>query len=262
MNPNLYLAGVLKKHSVANNILRLAAINKTQSDITSLINRWAGSYINYVQLSGSNAKGTAIVGSADLDLFISLKTGLPHSFTDVRKSLGDFLKVYGYLPRFQNSSIGITHTVNGQKIEVDLVPGKLQPGSLFLQDHSIYVKKTGSWTKTNINNQINTIKNSRKIDEIKLVKIWRNQHNLEFPSFCVELAVINSPSPALGLLHPLPDRLVAVLKYLRDDFESANLFDPGNKSNNVSDELSFSEKRTIASQAANSLNGSWNQVVW
>ncbi len=257
MNPDPYLNSVLTRHSVSTDLRRLFALGNAQSELERVIRAWTGSYLNYVQLSGSNAKGTAIKGSADLDLFISLKTGLPYTFNDVHKSLHSFLMANGHSPRFQNSSIGLTYGA----IEVDLVPGKLQSGAFLANDHSIYVRKKNTWVKTNVSMQIEAVKKSGRTDLMKLTKIWRDQHHLDFPSFYLELSAMNASMP-LGLLLPISKRFVSFLEYLRDDFETATVYDPGNRSNAVSDVLSPLEKRLVANAAAASLRcTNWNQVV-
>ena len=220
-------------------------IEGTRRVASDIITSWAGGQLHEIKPSGSMAKGTAVTSSADLDLFISLKSDTIGTWQEIHDLLAARLKSLGYQPRLQNVSLRINH--NG--INVDLVVGKkfaYPNGSitalLGAHDHSIRTRNNGSWTKTNIESQIHAVKNSRRIDEIKLVKIWRDINNIDFPSIYLELSVINAlkeqnPLPFLGS-NLLSQRFMKVIRYLASDFENAIIEDPGNKSNIISDDLS------------------------
>ena len=92
----------------------------------------------------------------------------------------------GFSVRRQNVSIGIDYNSD----QIDLVPARRQ--SQYGNDHSLYVSKKNSWIKTNIDTHISQVSNSNRLNEIKLVKIWRNANNLDFPSFYLELVVIDA----------------------------------------------------------------------
>ena len=131
-------------------------------------------------------------------------------------------------------------------------------------DHSIYRKKTGTWTKTNIWKHISLVKKSGRQNEIRAIKIWRKLHRLEFPSFCIELTVIEA------LRRRPPGRLAVnlqkVFEYLSTDFRQARILDPANSDNMVSDDLNDEEKRAIARAALASgikaLESSWEEIIW
>ncbi len=129
-----------------------------------------------------------------------------------------------------------------------------------MTDHSIYRRKADSWTKTNINKHIQLVKNSRRISEIRLMKIWRKLHGLDFPSFYLELCVIDA-------LHGcrygnLPSNFATALTYLADDFQTARHIDPANSNNTISDDLTDNEKARIAKLARVSLEKQfWEEVV-
>ena len=174
---------------------------------------------------------------------------------DVFNSLINYPGLKPYSPRRQNVSVGITY--NSQK--VDLVPGKKQTGNT--TDHSLYKSKAGTWTQTNVDKHISLVQNSGRLDEIRAMKIWRARHNLEFPSFYLELTVIN----ALHGEHSgsISSNIWTVLQYLRDKFETAVVIDPANLNNCVSDDLTAAEKRLIAQKAAEQLKvPNWSQILW
>jgi len=164
MDADTYVKSIVDRYAL--NGRSPQAVAAAQSVFT-VIQPWAGKWLLKVQYSGSNAKGTAIRGVADLGLFISLDPDTPETLSDIYSKLANYKQLQPYAPRRQNVSIGVT--CNGYSI--DLVPGKKQPGNT--TDHSLYRSKAGTWTKTNVEKHIALIQNSQRIDEIRALKIWR-----------------------------------------------------------------------------------------
>lgn len=220
-----------------------------------VIQQWAGQYLLDVSLSGSNAKGTAIQGATDADFFISLHPNTQETLKDIYDKLYQFLdQQKRYKLRRQNVSIGATYGATS----VDLVPGKRQ--GLLNSDHSLYRSKKGTWTQTNVQTHINQVKSSGRIAEIRLLKIWRSLRDLEFPSFYLELVVIEALQGRW--MHTLPQNVVCVLEYIRDNIETRRFIDPANTNNVISDDLVGSEKQKLAAAARTTLSGNWNQFAW
>ncbi len=269
MDVENYLRSILKKYSISADLNRLIAIGNAEKSVRVVITEWAHTFLHEIKRSGSIEKGTAISTSADLDLFISLKSETPGSLPELYEGLAKWLESKNYKIRRQNSSIRINHA----GINVDLIPARKfasQSGSLpgllgQSQDHSIRIRKSNSWAKTNIEAQIRKVKDSRRHDDIKLAKIWRDISGIDFPSIYLELSVIKALNgDALGLLLPPPisKRFVTFMNYLVNDFETATIEDPGNKSNKISDDLSTVEKKVIINAAKNVLTKNWTQVLW
>jgi hypothetical protein len=107
-------------------------------------------------------KSTTVAGTTDIDVFISLRQTTPGTLEDLHENLYTRAQQQGWAPPRQNVSIGI----NYNSAKVDLVPGRLQPGS--------------------------TAYHSNRTNEIRLMKIWRQCHSLAFPSFYVELMTIRA----------------------------------------------------------------------
>jgi hypothetical protein len=204
--------------------------------------------------TGSFAKGTSIVGETDLDIFISLSHKTPDNLATIYHSLAGYLKLLNFTIRQQNVSIGISY----KDLAIDLVPGKKQPGVTY--DHSIYKRKAGTWTKTNIYKHISHIKGCGRRNEIRAVKIWRKLHKLEFPSFYLELSVIEALKRRS--LAKLFVNFARVLEYFSCKFENVSIVDPANSNNIISEDLSVAEKKHIAETAYASLNQSLDSVIW
>lgn len=250
MSGDIYLRSILRKYDV--NIFGAETAGKS---IYPVIQRWGNSFFVKAEFSGSIAKGTAINIGTDADIFISVSSNTPGTLADLYGSLYNAVTLAGFTARKQNVSIGTT--VNGYK--VDLVPGRRR--SQYGNDHSLYKNKTCSWTQTNINTHINHVKNSNRIEEIRLSKIWRQLHNLEFPSFYLELAVIEALK--YSNVGSLSANFLKALEFFRDSLPSTRYVDPANTNNIISDDLTAAEKIAISSQASLSRNKqSWGGIVW
>jgi hypothetical protein len=253
MTGDEYIASILSKYQVYTGVG--SAPYNMREILLPVIKNWAGNVLLDVAFSGSFAKGTGVKGSTDVDLFISLDPQTSQNLKEIYDSLYNYLEKNGYSPRRQNVSIGIKHN----NLSVDLTPGKKQAGNT--NDHSIFRSKAQTWTQTNIQVHINRIKDSGRIDEIRVIKIWRNLHQLEFPSFYLELTIIDALSGKNR--NQLATNFLTVLEYLRDNFVNARVVDPANANNIISDDLTSAEKQTITNAASLSRNKQdWSEIIW
>lgn len=252
MTPDDYVQSIIKKYAL---VVRPASATTAAQEVYPIIQKWAGNWLLEVTYSGSSAKRTAISGIADVDLFISLKPETPHSLSEIYNSLANYAGIQSLKPRRQNVSIGITH--NGHAI--DLVPARKQGGNT--TDHSLYRSKADTWTQTNVAKHIGLIQNSGRLDEIRTLKIWRALHGLDFPSFYLELTVINALNGKRS--GAVASNVWTVFEYLKSNFMAAVVTDPVNSNNQISDDLTKAEKKTIADKAAASLKEeNWGQILW
>lgn len=245
-----YIATVLQKYSVDRTRAEAAG-----QAIYPVLAKWGGKFLLKAEFSGSLSKSTAVNICTDADIFLSLTSTTPGTLRNNYETLRNAVHQSGYPVRDQNVSIGTT--VNGMKL--DLVPGRRQ--SQHGNDHSLYKSKTDSWTMTNVNTHINYVLTAHRTDEIKLVKIWRALHQIEFPSIYVELSVIEALKHAR--IGDLPANFLLVLEYFRDTLSGARFVDPANTNNVISDEISMVQKQSIASQANVSRNQeNWQTIIW
>lgn len=250
MSTEIYLKQILDRERVDTG--PQSPVRGVQAKLDPIFRSWAGIFLESVSPSGSFAKGTANRSGTDIDLFISLSSNTKESLKEIYESLLTTMQASGYTAKRQNVSINIR--VNGY--DVDLVPAKRQDG--YGSDHSLYRRKADTWTKTNVAKHISHVQNTGRLQEIRLLKLWRNQKQLDFPSFYLELTVINALAGHSG---SLPDKMVRVLEYLRDTFSNARVVDPANTNNVISDELSDSERVKIRAGADLALRGNWDQFV-
>jgi hypothetical protein len=198
-------------------------------------------------------KGTAIKSGTDIDLFISMSETTQETLKEVHDKLLARLVEKGYSPKRQNVSLNI----RAFGYSVDLVPGKRQnPAS---DDHSLYVCKVGTWQKTNVLTHIAEVRRANRLREVRLMKLWRNQLELDLPSFYLELVVARALA---GRQATLEANISLVFEYLRDSFIFARFVDPANTNNIISDDLTVDEKRKIvnAGKAARETH-LWKDII-
>lgn len=251
MSADAYLLGILAREAVATG--PSAPVLGVQVQLIPIIQEWAGAYLSAVHPSGSFAKGTANKSGTDIDLFISVSELVKKPMREIYNLLAVTLAAKGYQPRRQNVSINVR--VNG--FSVDLVPARRQDS--YSEDHTLYRRKADTWTKTNVATHIRQIQRSGCIQEIRVLKLWRDQKGLDFPSFYLELTTANALASTTG---GLSDRVWKALHYLRDSFPAARVVDPANTNNVISDDLTANERGRVRAAAAAALQARhWNEIV-
>ena len=225
------------------------------ANIKAVILKWGGSQISELKQSGSSAKGTALKGVADVDIFISLKSDTTQTLKELFNLLDTHIKQAGIATRRQDVSIRVTQ----YDLNIDLTPGKKQSG--YQNYHSIYSSKRDTWLQTNIDLHVTMVKNSGRQNEIILTKIWRQNHGLSFPSIYLELIVLDAlKNKTIG---DLANNFYAVLTFLRDSFVPKTVIDPANTNNIISETLYLSEKQLIAGKAKEALlKSTWREIIW
>ncbi len=250
MTGDQYVEAILQKYSV-----NISSAKSAADNAATAIRHWAGNQLASLEYSGSFSKGTANNISTDIDLFISLKSSTQETLKQLYESLFTCASNQGWSPVRQNVSIGAT--VSGRKL--DLVPGKIQAGYQIV--HSLYKRKTDSWTQTNVKLHIDTVVNAGRAKETRAIKIWRNLHNLLFPSFYLELSVINGLKGRSTT--NLAGNVLHALNYIGDNLPPKRIVDPANTNNVISDDLSAAEKNTVARRAKTSAGKqNWGDIIW
>lgn len=216
--------------------------------------RWGGNYLVSMDPSGSFAKGTAIRGGTDIDIFASVSQEAAANLETIYTTLFNRLLQDGFSPRQQNVSIGIQ--VNGYS--VDVVPARRQ--NHVGEVHSLWRRKAQSWAQTNVSTHINTVRNSGRTEEIKILKVWRKQKDISFPSLLLELVTIEAcRGRQFGAVAA---NVWATLHYIRDNIKTVTFIDPANTNNRISDDLTIIEKQLLAETATDACRAkTWGDVV-
>lgn len=257
---DMYLQQIIGKYTAQNLANYSYDINQLKVNLKS----WAAEYYVGILESGSRAKNTAISLASDVDFLISLKSGCNENtggLKGIYNSLYERLNSQYKNVRKQNVSFRIY--LNG--LSVDVTPARQQKGSI--NDHSLYMSKQDSWKQTNIQKHTLHVLYSGRINEIKLLKIWRELHRLDFPSIYLEYLLIllilrHKPSN----IDNLSDNFWHILQELSNDSQNplyARIEDPANSNNVLSDLLNQQEKRKIIEAAKKSTSQkNWNAIVW
>lgn len=250
MTPDSYLRDLLRKYEV-NSALAEEACN----ELLPILVTWSNGHLARVELSGSIAKETGVSLSNDADIFLSLSSTAPGTLEEMYSTLANAIEAAGFPSRRQDVSIGTR--VKG--LSIDVVPGRRT--SQFGNEHSLYRNRTGSWTKTDVTAHIKHVINSRRHEEIRLLKLWRTRYGLRFPSFYLELVAIDTLRYSRH--GDLAVNFISLLMQLQDRIERARYVDPANTNNVVSDDCTAGEKKLIAQQAKQTLGKSyWEEMVW
>jgi predicted nucleotidyltransferase len=233
----------------------MVVANSVISTLRPVINTWAGNHLEGIYISGSVAKGTVVADLSDVDILISIKPTATESLKEVYDKLHNTLGSNGYVVRKQNVSLGIT--IDGGW-KVDIVPAKKQ--SAWTTEHSLWSHKMQAWRSTNIHQHVSYVTSSGRAEDIRLIKIWKKLHNIEFPSFLLEVVVIDA---LRGMSYDnFANNFAIIMTYIRDNITTRRVIDPTKPSNILSDELTSAEKKALSTAAANSLNLNWEKVLW
>ena len=141
MTADEYLQNLINRNRVVTG--EGSAASNAGNAVYQVVRRWADQQLRSGSYSGSYAKGTAIRGRTDVDIFISLKSDTTNTQIRTFDGLHDWISKNGYsYARKQNVSVHVTH--NG--IDVDLVPAVHLGGNT--EDHgSMSIKQTESGQK-------------------------------------------------------------------------------------------------------------------
>lgn len=256
---SVYLQQVLQKYQARD----LKEYSEELKNLQSILKTWSGSCDLKLKGSGSRAKGTAISISSDVDILVSLSSSCNRKSSGLKgiyDSLYEQLKKNYTNVRKQNVSFRILL----KDLEVDVTPARRHTNSV--NDHWLYVSKKDTWQQTNIQKHISDISQSGRTNEIKLMKIWRELNNLDFPSIyleylMVDIILLNKSKD----INNLADNLSFALTELAKDNGNplnARIIDPANTNNILSDLLSQSEKIKITNASKLAILRNWNQVFY
>lgn len=255
----MHLQSILNKYAPRS----LENYNSNITTLKSGLESWASSCYISINNSGSRAKGTAISLASDVDYLISLSSTCNANnggLKSIYDSLHSHLKARYNPIRKQNVSFRIEIGA----LEVDITPARKHSGNT--NNHWIYVSKIDSWRQTNIQKHISDISNSGRLNEIKLLKIWRELNGLDFSSIYLEYLTLNILSGKSKDYSKLGDNFWFILQELSKDVSNPltrRIIDPANSTNILSDLLNSTEKNAIISKAKLAVGQKyWSGIVW
>lgn len=257
---NMYLYQILQKYAAHD----LSAYSESLSQLGNTLKIWASSCYVGILNSGSRAKGTAISLASDVDYLVSLTSGCNDNNGGLKGCYDSlFAKLKNSYSNVRKQNVSVRINLSG--LEIDITPARKQNGNT--NYHNLYVSKSGTWTQTNIQKHITDISQSGRTNEIKILKIWRELHQIDFPSIYLEYLLINNILLNKSKdINSLGDNVWYALNELsktQGNPLSARIVDPANSNNILSDLLTSTEKNKIISQAQIAVKQTnWNQIVW
>jgi hypothetical protein len=246
-----YAASVVGKYQISPGVG--SPSHRAADAVIPTLKGWGGLHLLGITLSGAYAKGTAISLSSHVDVLISLELS-PE--LEIR---GAFWKLFEYLAdqNLQPHTRSVSMQVESKGLRVDLLPTWPVSGS----EQILYHKEPGNPFRTNVAQHVHLIANSGRSQEICALKIWRERHALDFPSFYLELVTLLAlESERFG---QVAENVFTVLRYLASRLPQAVIRDPANPDNVVSDELTGPQKKTISRAARKALeDDDWEKIIW
>lgn len=251
MNIEKYLKSVIDKYKKNIQIEN----SKTLEEIFLTLKSWAGETLESITIIGSHSKGTTSSISTDIDILLIHNSKTCFDLKNLYKNLLEFLDSKRYHPFEKNHSIGFMH----KKHSIDVFPALKSTSDT--NNIKIFNKLANSCIETNIFKHIELVKSSSLTQNIILTKIWRDLNRLHFPTFYLELCVLNILQRQKK--NPIDKNFLAILDFFSDDFIDETITDPANSKNVISDFLSYENKMEIVKCASKSRKmASWEEIIW
>lgn len=252
VSPSDYLRAILQREAV--DVSANAPLRALEAQIQALCEAWAGRYLLEVYPSGAYEKGTANHSGISIDFVVSLSPQTPFLSRQIYESLWQHLERNRFELERRTVSIGLRL----EGATVDILPAKRE--SLHNDIQELYSTRRNSSMKTNLHHHVLDVIESGRREEIRVLKLWRDQHGLDFPSFYLELSTI--AALRRRPLGELADNVWATLGYFEQLFVGRAILDPSNANNVVSAELTMSDKMAIATAASGTrATRSWTEIV-
>jgi hypothetical protein len=205
--------------------------------------------------SGAFEKGTANASGRQIDFLASFAPTTTETVGSLYGQMFGALDKLGYEPKRRDVSIAVTL----KNVALDIIPARRE--AMITDVHEVWLPRLQRVVKTNLTQHILDTQSSGRREEIRVLKIWRDQQGLDFPSLYLELSVIAAlkkrPQAALA------ENVWAVFGYFESLFPARSVLDPVNAINIVSDLLDPAGKEAIRKAAQYARAGrAWSEIVW
>lgn len=247
-----YLRQILEREAV--DASARSPLRALGTEVAAFIRRHAGNGLFDLYPIGGFERGTANRSGRSIDFLASFSPQVTAHAGDIYERLFDLLARHGHEPERRHVSISFKL----KDAIVDLVPGKRE--AMTTDVHELWLDPLQRPIKTNPTQHILDIAASGRREEIRIIKIWRDQVGLDFPGFYLELSVLAALRRRPQ--GPLADDVWAVFGYLEGMFPARSILDPVNANNIVSDQLSAVAKDAIRKAAQVARGGrAWSEII-
>lgn len=247
-----YLADILSREVVDH---RTAwELDTIAAKIEQLCTAWGGQHILEVIPGGGYEKSMANRSGICTDFVVWIHTHSGRRIPEVYESMFSTFERLGLKPIRRN----VTIALRVGTIAVDILPAKRL--SMISDIHEIYSARRAQAITTNLHQHVLDSHEAQRQGEIRILKLWRDQNGLDFPSFYLELAT--NAALRRRSVGALADNVWTTLGFLERLLVPRAMLDPANAANVVSDELTGAQKRSIALAAASARSGRpWSEIV-
>jgi hypothetical protein len=251
MSNNEYLAGILRDQNLS--IADLDGLRRLREQIEQQLSVLEGNPRFYY--GGSFGKRTMIRARYDLDLVMYWPNAANYSINGIYTAVGDVLKKNW---THVNSKTVAWELPFQAGFHIDVVPGRALDAQYY--EANLHRTDTGTTLKTSLKKHIDTVRNSGRIDAIRLMKLWRVRKNVPFKkNFLLELMTIDGCKGKQS--DDLEGQTLAALRYVRDNIKNCSVRDPANSNNSLSDDLDANVRATIYQRANEALVAKyWSEV--
>ena len=231
---------------------------KIISDLKEKVSFYFGNELVMKPLDFGSAKTkTAIGGSSDFDILVPFQNRIV-SLVDKADELLDFISdkysSKNFEVRKQRHSIGLTYDDEECSIHIDIVPAKERNDIRKTGDITILRRGLGFWeTDTYLKSNI-WIKRKILVNQpetrsiIKLIKIYRDQSNLELKSPVITMLVKEAMKRNKGFINSsIYNNLSFAMSYIADQLQRrTKISDAANTNNNLLEKMSEGERTAVA----------------
>lgn len=253
MTGHNYLVGVLNSQYMDDNDRAVITMRSLREEIEGVLRRVYGSYPLFYY-AGSYGKRTMIRASFDLDIVIYFPSTERSSLREIYTSVHRTLLNANYTVNPKTVSLQLPYK---DGFHIDVVPGRAQDSTY--RYATLYKNGEDTTMQTSLKVHIETIRDSGTRPIIKLLKLWKVRHSLDWKTFALEQTVIRALA---GQRKDDYERcLNIVFEFIRDNILTIRLVDPANSNNII--EMPSSIRLTLQGAAVRALNArSWSDVVW
>lgn len=196
------------------------------------------------KISGSVARGTALKGVSDIDLFVRFKPGafsLKEMYSKVVEAMKEFSDPMLIHVREQEKSVGMLFEGKHGQFRIDVVPQRdisddpsESVGHLFVKGKGILNADT--YKRTNIEDHLSKEIPADQREIVVLMKFWRLKFDVPIPSFLLENLVKETFRVNEGRIPKLlDDKLLLVIQFIHDNIETIRLSSVENSANELTD---------------------------
>lgn len=233
MTPDEYLERVLDQQRLTR--AELDELRDHRADVEGVLRRHFSESAPAIVYAGSYKKGTMIRDSYDLDMtcyFEHEDTEAGETLAEIYEGVYEALSEDYYVER-KRSALRVKEKsllATRSDLRIDVVPGR------YVDDErrDAFLHQEGdekARLKTNLQVQVEHIRDSGVREAIKLLKLWRYQRNVTIKTFVLELLVVELLKRRKTA--KLKTQFTHVLTEFRDNADDLHVEDPANSNNDL-----------------------------